>query len=244
MKNDLTTRTWQDNIWCPIIIILFCTSDDTWGQVAWGRLKRRRNIGSGGGGSGGGGKCCQQPCYLPLTLSPNTRVSFPYELTLIVILVDASPSLTSTFGTHRTMNDFGGFKEKKSSTPPMDDIWCVPLDRLGTLIKTYLRGLVQPIEVPAVSVSGLGVAFEKRTVQKKIHLQSTSEIWANIWDGNSMVMDPYAHQNQIHVVKHLLCMIGRLCRLLDRIYCWSWTFTKIFKISVWNSSWSSWHNTG
>ncbi len=28
MKNDLTTGTWQDNIWCPKIIILFCTSDD------------------------------------------------------------------------------------------------------------------------------------------------------------------------------------------------------------------------
>jgi hypothetical protein len=27
MKNDLTTRTWQDNIRCPINIILFCTSD-------------------------------------------------------------------------------------------------------------------------------------------------------------------------------------------------------------------------
>ncbi len=27
MKNDSTTGTWQDNIWCPIIIILFCTSD-------------------------------------------------------------------------------------------------------------------------------------------------------------------------------------------------------------------------
>ncbi len=27
MKNDLTTGTWQDNIWCPINIIFFCTSD-------------------------------------------------------------------------------------------------------------------------------------------------------------------------------------------------------------------------
>ncbi len=27
MKNDLTTGTWQDDIWCPIFIILFCTSD-------------------------------------------------------------------------------------------------------------------------------------------------------------------------------------------------------------------------
>jgi hypothetical protein len=34
MKNDLTTGTWQDNIWCPINIILLCTSDvDNWSSV-------------------------------------------------------------------------------------------------------------------------------------------------------------------------------------------------------------------
>ncbi len=27
MENDLTIGTWQDDIWCPIIINLFCTSD-------------------------------------------------------------------------------------------------------------------------------------------------------------------------------------------------------------------------
>ncbi len=27
MKHDLTTGTWQDNIWCPIHIFLICTSD-------------------------------------------------------------------------------------------------------------------------------------------------------------------------------------------------------------------------
>ena len=37
----------------------------------------------------GGGKRCHQPRYLPLTLSPNTRVSFAYELTSIAILVHA-----------------------------------------------------------------------------------------------------------------------------------------------------------
>ncbi len=30
MKNDLTTRTWQDDIWFPIIIILLCTSGSIW----------------------------------------------------------------------------------------------------------------------------------------------------------------------------------------------------------------------
>jgi hypothetical protein len=132
---------------------------NAWAQVAWGRLKRREKTGGGRGGSGGGGKRCHQPRYLPLTLSPNTRVSFAYELTSIAILVDASPSLTSTFGTYRIIEDFGGFGEKMSSAPTMNDTCCVPLDRLGTLIKTYLQGLVQPIEVPPVSVSGLGIAF-------------------------------------------------------------------------------------
>ncbi len=28
MKNDLTAGTWKEDIWCPINIILFCTSDE------------------------------------------------------------------------------------------------------------------------------------------------------------------------------------------------------------------------
>ena len=140
---------------------------NTRAQVAWGRSTKKK-----------GGKStatattttttttttprrCYQPRHLPLPLSPNTRVSFAYELTSIAILVDASPSLTSTFG----MNDhFEGIvgEEKTmsgSSSISMNDNYCVPLDRLGPLIKRYLQGLVHPIDVPPVSVSGLGVAF-------------------------------------------------------------------------------------
>jgi hypothetical protein len=138
---------------------------NTWAQIAWGRLKRRGKVRGGGGGSGGGGwdKRCHQPRNLPLTLSPNTRVSFAYELTSIVILIDASPGLTSTFGTQRMIDDYGGFDDKKTSSLSMNDICCVPIDILGRLMKTYLRGLVQPIEVPPVSVSGLGVSFGRWT---------------------------------------------------------------------------------
>ncbi len=37
MKNDLSTGTRQDNIWCPINIILLCTSDDSkpGNQLMW-----------------------------------------------------------------------------------------------------------------------------------------------------------------------------------------------------------------
>ncbi len=40
MKNDLTTGTWQDNIWCPIIIILLCTSDEAAAREVPGVVER------------------------------------------------------------------------------------------------------------------------------------------------------------------------------------------------------------
>lgn len=120
---------------------------NTRAQFAWGRNSR----GASGGALKRQGKLgntttprrCHQPSHLPLALNLNTRVAFAYELTSLAILLDASPSLTSTIGVQRTLQDDR----------------CVPLDRLGTLIKTYLTGLVQPIEVPPVSVSGLGIAL-------------------------------------------------------------------------------------
>ncbi len=37
MKNDLTTGTWQDDIWCPINIILLCTSDVLTSMSSWNK---------------------------------------------------------------------------------------------------------------------------------------------------------------------------------------------------------------
>ena len=130
---------------------------NTRAQVAWGTLKRKRDK-KLGSTIGGIQRKCYQPRSLPLSLSPNTRVAFAYELTSIAILVDASPSLTSTVG---IMDNFGGIGEEKSSVPSNE--YCVPLDRLGPLIKTYLQGLVKPINVPPVSVSGRGISLGKWT---------------------------------------------------------------------------------
>jgi len=129
---------------------------NTRAQVAWGTLKRKRDKKLGA--NSGTQRKCYQPRSLPLSLSPNTRVAFAYELTSIAILVDASSSLTSTLG---IMDNFGGIGEEKSSIPSND--YCVPLDRLGPLIKIYLQGLVKPIAVPPVSVSGRGIALGKWT---------------------------------------------------------------------------------
>lgn len=150
---------------------------NTRAQVAWGRrsttsLKRRDKlqssssiVGMAGTASANIPRRCHQPRHLPLQLNPNTRVSFAYELTSIAIVIDASPSLTSTFGMMDNFDIvFGGGEEKKSnSSSTQDSNYCVPLDRLGPLIKSYLKGLVHPIDVPPVSVSGLGVAFGKWT---------------------------------------------------------------------------------
>jgi hypothetical protein len=60
---------------------------------------------------------CSEPSRLPLRINSTTRVSFAYEITRIVFLVDASPSMTSTFGVTQT----GSADEA---------CCCCPLDRL------------------------------------------------------------------------------------------------------------------
>ena len=157
---------------------------NTRAQAAWGRgsssvntssSKQQRNDNNKSRSSSVGNviqrRRCYQPRHLPLPLNPNTRVTFAYELTSIAIVVDASPSLTSTtFETnHNNMSSnffdsLGGGEEKSSksfatTTTFSEDGCCVPLDRLGSTLKTYLLGLVQPIDIPPVAVSGKGVAF-------------------------------------------------------------------------------------
>ncbi len=59
MKNDLTTGAWQDDIWCPINIILFCTSDggrNGRGRRSGGRWHKERRGADNARQSGGGGR--------------------------------------------------------------------------------------------------------------------------------------------------------------------------------------------
>lgn len=81
---------------------------------------------------------CHLPSKLPLKLSFNTRVAFAYELTRIVLCIDASPTLTSTFG----------------NTGHVDGAICA-MDRLEKMIRTFLNGLVEPISGAAVKKSGV-----------------------------------------------------------------------------------------
>lgn len=123
---------------------------NTCAQLAWGRGgdgSHQSSNTNNNKSSGAVNKFCHQPKCLPLTLNPSTHVAFTYELTSIVILVDASPSIVSTCGMPWMMQiDDDEFGEKKSSTPSLiHDNSCVPLDRLGRLLRTYLVGLVQPI---------------------------------------------------------------------------------------------------
>ncbi len=64
MKNDLTTGTWRDDIWCLIIIILLCTSDDRHDSTmqmfsrnsVLGRIDYRRVVYRSGSGAKGNGQ--------------------------------------------------------------------------------------------------------------------------------------------------------------------------------------------
>ena len=77
------------------------------------------------------GPRCHQPLSLPLRPRTTTRITFAYEITSMVICLDASSTLTSTFG------NFG-------SHPDADGAVCA-LDRIGNMVRRYLTALVQPI---------------------------------------------------------------------------------------------------
>lgn len=75
---------------------------------------------------------CHQPLEFPLHLTFNTRVAFAYEMTRIVFCIDASPTLTATFG------NLGSVQQAD------DDAVCA-IDRLDYMSRLFFRGLVQPI---------------------------------------------------------------------------------------------------
>ncbi|KAG7353587.1 hypothetical protein IV203_002942 [Nitzschia inconspicua] len=76
---------------------------------------------------------CYQPMELPLRCNPSTRVYFGYEVTRIAFCVDASASLTSTFG---VMGQVGNGRSKN----PL-----CPLDRLPQMARMFFQGLIQPV---------------------------------------------------------------------------------------------------
>lgn len=82
---------------------------------------------------------CHEP-PLPLRLNPASRVFFTYETTRIAFCLDASSSLTNTFGF--TRSDTVGKA-------------CCPLDRLVEMAKVFFTALIKPISAPGASVTGL-----------------------------------------------------------------------------------------
>jgi hypothetical protein len=84
---------------------------------------------------------CYQPHVLPLRLNPSTRVYFGYETTRIVFCIDASASLTSTFG------------NKATGTRKSNDTAICPLDRIVGMAKTFFTSLIQPISSASMDSS-------------------------------------------------------------------------------------------
>lgn len=81
---------------------------------------------------------CHEPEVLPLPMNPYTRVVFAYEITRIAFCVDASPSLTSTFGF--SMSQKSGYERE-----------CCPMDRLPNMTRSFFMSLIEPITTPSAS---------------------------------------------------------------------------------------------
>lgn len=72
---------------------------------------------------------CHQPPTLPLRINSSSNVAFAYETTRIAFCLDASPTLTSTFGFKKSRNE------------------CCPLDRLIPMARTFFTYIAKPIRI-------------------------------------------------------------------------------------------------
>ena len=91
---------------------------------------------------------CREPTRLPLRLTPASKVTFCYERTRIALVVDASLTLTTTFG------------------HSLSDAACCPLDRLAPMVQTYFTALVQPLDhwQPVLDVTVLAALSNGETL--------------------------------------------------------------------------------
>jgi hypothetical protein len=80
---------------------------------------------------------CYQPKKLPLGLHPTSRLYFAYEVTRIAFCVDASPSLTSTFGVTGSSQGH-----------------CCPLDGLPQMARTFFKSLVEDVDTSLMADPG------------------------------------------------------------------------------------------
>jgi hypothetical protein len=81
---------------------------------------------------------CFAPSALPLRLAFGSSVVFGYESTRIAFVVDASPTLTCTYG-------FGSDHTFIDSSNEADV--CCPLDRLVPMARTFFASLIQPVPI-------------------------------------------------------------------------------------------------
>ncbi|GKY95522.1 hypothetical protein MPSEU_000513900 [Mayamaea pseudoterrestris] len=82
---------------------------------------------------------CYQPMHLPLKISPTSAIYFTYETTRMAFVLDASPTLTSTFGYSQFQHDPA----------------CCPLDRLAGMACTFFESLVKPVRAPISAKKGI-----------------------------------------------------------------------------------------
>ena len=97
---------------------------------------------------------CYQPASLPLRLNPSTRLFFAYEVTRIAFCVDASPSMTATFGAAQGSSSSSPWASSSGNSSTSGNGPCCPLDRLPEMARTFFTSLAEPVSAPSLSEGG------------------------------------------------------------------------------------------
>ena len=123
---------------CGVSALLECTPKD--GRLRGSARRRLRTEIRACNARGMRGKLrgCHQPKSLPLRIAPSSHVVYVYETTRIAFCLDASPTLTGTYGFGSSSGRdrrYGGAYAKA----------CCPLDRLIPMARTFFASLVKPV---------------------------------------------------------------------------------------------------
>ena len=122
---------------------------------------------------------CYQPPRLPLRINPSSNVFFAYEYTRMAFIIDASPTLTSSYGMPGTVDPewkATAAPASSSSSSPYAHCYC-PLDRILPMTKTFFHAMAQPIRVPGALAQGYWqpaltvtiLAVFPRTTSARVH---------------------------------------------------------------------------
>jgi len=160
----------------------------------------------------------RQPYKLPLKINTSSNIFFAYESVRIALCVDASPTLTSTFG----------FANGTSSSNANPKAAC-PLDNLVPMVRAFVSALIKPIPIQQATANPSTTAGKGRGTKQAITADTKNADWTPELQVTVLAVYPRGRQRASRnpALTHLLVRDYRITdtksaeRLVEKLEEWA-----------------------